>query len=154
MEIYTVAFFGHREVDNLYKLEEELDEQVRSLLGEKEFVEFLVGRNGEFDLTVARVVRRIKSYYRDDNSALILVLPYLTAEYLNNQESFENYNDDVTVYSGINTHPKGAIQARNREMVDMADLVICYLEYDYGGAYQSVKYAKNKGKVVINLAEI
>ena len=42
-------------------------------------------------------------------------------------------------------------QIRNREMVDRADLVICYIEHKEGGAYKTVQYALLMGKTVINL---
>ena len=73
----TVCFFGYREIYNLFELEEKLEEHIRILLESKEYVEFLVGRNGEFDQLVSSTVRRVKRNYRDDNSALVLVLPYL-----------------------------------------------------------------------------
>ena len=38
-------------------------------------------------------------------------------------------------------------------MVDRADLVICYIENKEGGAWQTIKYAKEKEKNIINLAE-
>ena len=88
MDTYTVCFFGHREIDNPLEVEEQLYDIVLHLLESKEYVEFLVGRNGEFDQLVSSTVRRVKRNYRDDNSALMLVLPYLTAEYENNHQSF------------------------------------------------------------------
>ena len=42
-------------------------------------------------------------------------------------------------------------QIRNREMVDRADLVICYIQHKEGGAYKTVQYALMMGKTVINL---
>ena len=42
-------------------------------------------------------------------------------------------------------------QIRNREMVDRADLVICYIEHKEGGAYKTVQYALMMGKTVTNL---
>ena len=48
---------------------------------------------------------------------------------------------------------KAAIQKRNRWLVDRADCLIAYLFRDFGGAYETVKYAKKQGKPVINLAE-
>ena len=50
-------------------------------------------------------------------------------------------------------HPKSAFQMLNREMVDRADLVICYIENKEGGAWQTIKYAMEKEKNIINLAE-
>ena len=30
---------------------------------------------------------------------------------------------------------------------------ICYVKREYGGAFQAIKYAKEKGKMIINIAE-
>ena len=42
-EIYTVAFFGYRYIDNITKVENLLEEQIRKRIGENEYVDFLVG---------------------------------------------------------------------------------------------------------------
>ena len=154
LEIYSVAFFGHRYIDNPLKVEELLEEQIRKLINEKEYVDFLVGRNGEFDQCVSSSVLRARKNYRDDNSSLVLMLPYATAEHLNNEEYFHDYYTDVEIsYKASKAHPKSAIQIRNREMVDRADLVICYIEHNAGGAYNTVKYASEQNKPIINLAD-
>ena len=154
LDIYTVAFFGHRYIDNLFKVEELLEEQIRKLINEKEYVDFLVGRNGDFDQCVSSTVLRVRKNVRDDNSSLILVLAYPTAEYLNNEGYFHDYYSDVDIsYTASKAYPKSAIQIRNREMVDKADLIICFIEKEEGGAWQSLKYAKDKEKAIINLAE-
>ncbi len=154
LDIYTVAFFGHRYIDNLFKVEELLEEQIRKLINEKEYVDFLVGRNGDFDQCVSSTVLRVRKNVRDDNSSLLLFLAYPTAEYLNNEESFHDYYSDVDIsYAASKAHPKSAIQIRNREMVDKADLIICYIEKEEGGAWQTLKYAKDKEKAIVNLAE-
>ena len=154
LDIFTVAFFGHRYVDNIPKVENLLEEQTRKLLDENEYVEFLVGRNGDFDQCVSSSVLRVRKNYRDDNSTLVLVLPYPTAEYLNNEENYRAYYTDVEIsHAASIAHPKSAIQIRNREMVDRADLIVCYIEREQGGAWQSVQYAIKQGKTVINLAE-
>ena len=153
LEIFTVAFFGHRYIDNPLKVEELLEEQIRKLINEKEYVDFVVGRNGEFDQCVSSTVLRVRKNYSDDNSALVLVLPYPTAEYLNNENYFHDYYTDVEIsYAASMAHPKSAIQIRNREMVDRADLIICYIEHKNGGAFQTIQYAERNGKRVINLA--
>ena len=152
LNIYTVAFFGHRYIDNPFLIEERLEEQIYKLLSEHEYVDFLVGRNGDFDQYVSSTVLRVRKRYRDDNSSLILMLPYPTAEYLNNEESFHNYYTEVEIsYAASKAHPKSAIQIRNREMVDRADLVICAIEKETGGAWQTVQYAMKQEKSVINL---
>ena len=60
MNIYTVTFFGHRYIDNIFKIEEKLEPILKDLIDQKEYVEFLVGRDGEFDQLVASTVRRCK----------------------------------------------------------------------------------------------
>ena len=82
------------------------------------------------------------------------MLPSPTAEYLNNEEYFHDYYTDVEIsYPASMAHPKSAIQIRNREMVDRADLIICYVEEKRGGAWQTMKYAMEKEKNIINFAE-
>ena len=153
MDTYTVCFFGHREIDNPLEVEEQLYDIVLHLLESKEYVEFLVGRNGEFDQLVSSTVRRVKRNFRDDNSALVLVLPYLSAEYEKNEEAFQEYYDEVEICQSFSVaHFKAARRLHNREMVDRADLVLCCIERKSGGAYQTILYAKKQNKQIINLA--
>lgn len=154
MDVFTVAFFGHRYISNVAAVEEGLEDIVLSLLRDKEYVDFVVGRNGEFDQLVSSAVLRCKKKYRDDNSSLVLMLPYPTAEYLNNRSGYENYYDDIEIsYEASKAHPKAAIQIRNREMVDRANLIACYIEHNSGGAYQTIRYAEKLGKPILNLAD-
>ncbi len=57
-EIYRVSFIGHREIGRFRFAETELDKIVDNLISSKEYVEFYVGRNGEFDTMVASAVKR------------------------------------------------------------------------------------------------
>lgn len=154
MNVFTVSFFGHRQIDNPFAVEERLKEVIRELLLTKEYLEFLVGRDGEFDQLVASTVRRCKRAIRDDNSALILVLPYATAEYRNNTDSFHEYYDEIEICaSSSEKYFKAAHQVRNRSMVDRSDLVIFCIEHCSGGAYQTMKYAARNEVKLINLSE-
>ena len=153
MDAYTVAFFGHRYIDNPFQIEERLDIIIERLVRENEYVEFLVGKNGEFDQYVSSAICRAKKKYRDDNNFHVLVLPYPTSEYLNNVEYFEEYYDEIEIcQASAKAHFKGAIQIRNREMVDRADLIVCCIDREYGGAYQTIQYAQKQNKKIINLA--
>ena len=153
MKIYTVSFFGHRYIDKIRIIEDRLDELIRSLLTEHEYVEFLVGKDGDFDQIVSSAVKRAKRNYRDDNSALVWCLPYPTAALNLNMQSYRAYYDEINVYNpDENIHPKAAHQARNRDMVDRSDLVVFYVEHEHGGAWQTMKYAVNQKKEKINLA--
>ena len=75
MEPFTISFFGHRRIENLVSVESKLIRIVRDLLKSKSYVEFLVGRSGDFDQLVSSVVRRAKRECRADNSSLVLVFP-------------------------------------------------------------------------------
>lgn len=152
MEIYTVSLFGHRQVDDPFAVDRKLEKIIRDLLAEKEYVEFLVGRDGEFDLLAASVIKRCRRAVGEENSALIWMLPYMTAEYRDHEEDYLNYYDDVEVsQNAAGAYPKGAIQIRNREMVDRSNLVIFCVERSSGGAYQTMKYAMKQEKDIINL---
>ena len=74
----------------LYKL-------VRELICTMEYVEFLVGRNGYFDTLSSSVMRRAIMDNDHENAEHILVLPYRTAEYMSNSDSFKEYYSDVEV---------------------------------------------------------
>lgn len=152
LNTFTVTFFGHRFIDNPIRIENLLEKYIQKLLVEYEYVDFIVGRNGDFDQYAASAVLRVQKKYRSDNSALVLVLPYHTADYLNNKESYHRYYTDVEIsYAASMAHSKAAIQIRNREMVDRADLILCCIEHEWGGAWQTVKYAAKRGKKIINL---
>ena len=49
MNLFAVSFFGHRQVDDPFLIERQLESIIRELLLTKEYIEFLVGRDGEFD---------------------------------------------------------------------------------------------------------
>ena len=102
---------------------------------------------------VSSVVRRARKRLDYKNCSLILVLPYMTAEFRNNESSFLEYYDEVEVSQTASSgHFKAAMQTRNKEMVDRADLVVFYVERASGGAYQTLTYAQKEEKSYINIA--
>lgn len=154
MDIYTVSFLGHREVERVAVIESKLDQLLHDLITQKQYVEFLVGRDGEFDLLAASAIRRAVKQYGCGNTSIILVLPYMKAEYLDNKQSYLSYYDEVEICSeSSNAHYKSAIQLRIRSMVDRSDLVVCCIQHKSGGAYRTMQYAKKQGKQVRNLAD-
>ena len=154
MDIYTVSFFGHRLVERASEIEVGLEILLHDLITHKQYVEFLVGRDGEFDLLAASAIRRAVNQYGCGNTSLILVLPYMKAEYLDNKQSYLSYYDEVEICSeSSNAHYKSAIRLRIRSMVDRSDLVVCCIQHKSGGAYKTVLYAKKQGKQVRNLAD-
>ena len=153
MNHFTVAFFGHRRLDEFSPTERKLEKLIRGLLIDKAFITFLVGRNGDFDQLVSSTIRRCKKTVRDDNSSLVWVMPYLSAEYRKNETAFHDYYDEIEICEkSAKGHFRAAHQIRNREIVDRADLIVFYVETQKGGAYQTMCYTKKQGKEYINLA--
>ena len=149
-KIYRVVLFGHRDFGQHKLLEEYLYPLLKDLIREKSFVEIYIGRNGEFDVYAASIVKRIQQEIGKENSELICVLPY-RGKYT---EYYEKYYDSVIIPECISkSHPKGAITKRNRWMVEQTDLYVCYVEREKGGAYNALKYARMLGKQIVNLAE-
>ena len=134
MREYAVSFFGHRRIDNASAVEKQLEAIVCDLLTCQGYVTFFVGRDGDFDLLAASVIHRCQRQIRSDNSALVWVMPYVTADYRANETAYqsyynENYLPDMRKASKkvlTNYQPKGGTQ----------------LAFDF---------AKAQGKVIINL---
>ena len=80
MNIFTVSFFGHREIERPSEVETRLEKLLRDIVIQKEYVEFLIGRDGEFDLLASSVIRRAVRDYGFGNTSFVLVLPYMKAE--------------------------------------------------------------------------
>ena len=149
-ENLTISLFGHRIIEDYNAVEAKLYELLR-IITQKE-IEFLVGRNGDFDLMAASVIRKLKKETGKDNVFLTLVLPYETAELRNNTEAFESYYDSIEICeASADCNFKYAIVARNRDMIDRSDMVVVYVKNESGGAYQALKYAEKNQKRIINL---
>lgn len=149
MEKYTVALFGHRDLNAHELVERRLYPILKELMQTMSYVEFYIGRNGEFDTFVASIIKRAQKMFGSENSELILILPYRKKDI----EFYEQYYNTVIIPDDISkVHPKQAITERNRWMIERCDLLICYTEHESGGAYTALKYAQKLGKASINLA--
>ncbi|MDE7395391.1 MAG: hypothetical protein K2M95_04665 [Clostridiales bacterium] len=131
LDVYRVSFIGHREVDDSFFVEDQLYSVVKELILTKEYVEFYVGRNGEFDILVASVIRRVRRRMGEENSSLILVIPYAMADI----EYYEDYYDEVRYPRELySVHYKSAITKRNEWLVENSDMLVAYVVRNYGGA--------------------
>lgn len=154
LNIYTVSFFGHRSIERASEVENRFDKLLHELIAQKEYVEFLIGRDGEFDLLASAAIKRAVREYGYGNTHFTLVLPYMKAEYRDNEKEYLDYYDEVEVCAeSADAHPKAAIQIRNRNMVDRSDLVVCCIQHKSGGAYKTMQYAEKQGKSIVNLAD-
>lgn len=146
--IYRVSFIGHRQVEHFREIEEQLTKIVKELVRSKTFVEFYIGRNGEFDILAASVIKRVQENYGKANNTLILIIPYKIADF----EYMEKYYDEIWYQDELHgVHYKSAITKRNEWFVDHSDLLIAYVTKDYGGAYECMKKAQQKGVPVAQI---
>ena len=149
MNIYTVSVFGHRKIEN-FKSVEKLALTIEELIRTKPYVSFFVGRNGEFDVYAASVIKEMQRKLGKENADISLILPYAVAELA----YYEKYYDNVIIPESVEgAHPKLAITLRNRWMVEQSDLVIVNVEHSKGGAYTAMKYAEKNNKKIINLCD-
>ncbi len=143
---YFVTFAGHREISYFCEVEKILDNVIRELLNTKEFVEFYVGLDGDFDTMAVSSVRRARKAYGNQNSAVNLVLPYPKADMAGYKTQFDSV---IIAETAQSVHPKKAITVRNRWMIDNSDMLICFVEHSTGGAAATLKYAGSKPEFVI-----
>ena len=136
----TVTFCGHGDKYYSDDFRKRLYDTVEELI-KKGAKEFLLGGYGSFDSMAAVVVRELKQAYPKIRSTL--VIPYLDRKY----DNMGYY--DAFVYPPIEQAPKRlAIIKRNEWMVDNSDVVIAYVDHDWGGAARTYAYAVRRKKVV------
>ena len=139
-----VTFCGHRSLAgvDVGRLKKLLGEQIEYAIkcGTEEF---LLGGYGDFDILCANTVKEYKCTYPHIKS--VLVIAYMDKECNNDLY-------DCSEYPPIENVPKRfAISKRNEYMVNSSDYVIAFVKNNFGGAYDTLKYAKRKKKDVVNI---
>ena len=148
LDTYRVSFIGHREIDNFRFIENQIEDVVKELIETKEYVEFYVGRNGEFDILVASVIKRAQRDFGTSNNSLILIIPYPIAD----MDDMEKYYDEVWYPDELyGVHYKAAITKRNEWFVKNSDLLVAYVEREQGGAYECLKAAEKAKKLIMRV---
>lgn len=136
------TFFGHSECYDLgvAVLQSTIEDLIKQGV-----TEFLVGHQGQFDAMVRSCLKSLQVQYPGIRYSVVLA--YLPTK---NRE-FKDFSD--TMYpEGLETvHPKYAVSWRNRYMIEVADICLCYVSHTYGGAYKFAHMAKTRGLTVINL---
>ena len=85
---------------------------------------------------------------------LCLVIPYFSGKLNADRSFFQSLYDEILMPDGVEyAHYKAAISKRNRWMVDQADCLVSYIIRQYGGAYQTYRYAQRKSIPIINVAK-
>ena len=143
----TVTFFGHR--DTPPTISPLLKETIVDLIVHHGVDRFYVGTNGNFDLLVQSVLRKLQKEY--PNIQCFVVLSHIPT----NKTSSDSSDDlNTLVPEGLeNIPPRFGIEHRNRWMLMRSDCVVAYVKSSVGGASKFVVAATKKGKRVMNLAK-
>ena len=143
------TFFGHRDCPCTEEIENNLKQAIKKLINEG-YDEFWVGSQGNFDWLVHLVLKQIKQDFPHIRECIILASD--PDKYSSTRlESLREQYDDIICPEEIFEGPaKFAITRRNKYMVENCDAVICYIEYEKGGAYDTVKTANKLNKRIFN----
>ena len=143
------TFAGHR---HFPAPRSSVDEALETIMQKDREFTFYSGGMGEFDARCEAAVRGAKHRHPDLNICLLLVQPYMSNRLNTYRAYYEEKYDGILIPEALlGVHPKAAIPMRNRWMVDASDYVIAYLRRDFGGAYETVKYAQRAGCIVLEL---
>ena len=140
------TFFGHSEC---YSLDAAVLRNTIEDLIKQGITEFLVGNHGQFDGMVFSCLQDLSKDYPEISYSVALA--YLSA-----------HKEEYDIYHGHSFYPEGqeigpakfAIERRNRYMISVADVCLCFVNRTFGGAYKFARMAKNRGLQVINLGSV
>ena len=109
-----------------------------------------LGDYGEFDGFAYDCCKKFKETH--PTVSLVFVTPYLTVQYQKNHLEYQKTRYDSIIYPEIEDKPlRFAISYRNKWMVKKADYIVCGIDHDWGGAYQTYQYAKKQKKSIFNV---
>lgn len=150
MNICTVSFLGHRKIENISEIEKKLFSVINNIIKNHDYVKFLVGREGEFDLLASSVISKVTA--GNHNTYTVLVLPYMKAGYRDHKQNYLCcYNEIEICEESATAYPKSAIHIRNKTMIDRSDIVVCCINHQNSGAYKAFRYAESLSRHIINI---
>ena len=156
--MYRVSFTGYRpeklgfgeNSPQCAELKKRLTEQIEKLIKDGAD-EFFSGMARGVDMWAAEAVLALKSAY--PNIKLAAVIPCPEQAENRNAADRERYRDILArCDKKLTTSPRytsGCMQARNRALVDMCDILIAVFDGKPGGTANTVNYAKSKGRSTI-----
>ena len=150
----TITFAGHSLITSIDYIKKMVKEQIRNIIIDSEMVICYLGGYGDFDNICALACKELKREY--SGIEVVYIAPYIS---LSEQAKIKEMQScglcDSSIYPPIeNVPPRFAISKRNEWMIENADLIIAYVDHNFGGAYKSLQVAKRKKKKIINLYDI
>ena len=139
----SCAFFGHR--DTNYELQRERIWQILINLIEREGItQFYSGNRGSFDRLCSGLVDELKVRYPYIRNTM--VLSYLPTR---NFILPACYDDSIFLLERA-VPPAYAILETNKKLVEIVDVILSGVVYNFGGAYKACDYARKKRKVIVS----
>lgn len=155
MKQTTCCFTGHRRLplDKIEQIVKRLDREIESLIS-LGVTDFISGGALGFDQIAAALIVTKKEMGHPIR--LIFALPCKNQDALWREEQKHLYHGllgeaDEVIYLSEGYH-EGCMKERNRYMVNRSAYCICALLHQQSGTAQTVKYARELGTKIINLA--
>lgn len=143
-----ITFCGHSDFCATQEYEEQMRSFFEETVGDQRAALYLGGYGG-FDQFAYRCGKEYQKSH--PNVELVFVTPYLDERH-HLSDHAQHY--DAIVYPELEqVPPRFAIVHRNRWMVGRADWVVAYVTRQFGGAYQTYRYSKQKKKNIYLLSE-
>lgn len=153
---HTCCFTGHRRLpkEKVESIVKRLDIAINSLI-DKGVTDYISGGAMGFDLIAASLIVTKKEM--GSNIMLIFALPCRNQDEHWSDGQKKLYHDlleeaDEIIYVS-EEYVEGCMKKRNRYMVDRSAYCICARLYGFSGTEQTMKYARQKGVRVINVAQ-
>ncbi|MBR4949999.1 MAG: hypothetical protein IKZ25_04400 [Clostridia bacterium] len=156
------CFFGHRKVENPINVKEILCGKIEDLIIRDGVRIFLFGSKSEFDDLCYETVTKLKEKYS------FIQRIYIATEVDSEIGDYKKYllklYDKVYLPKGIFRAGKSVYIQRNRNMIENSGICLFYYNENYSpksekgfekksGTKIAYKYAKSKGKKIINIFE-
>ena len=140
----SCAFFGHRDMD--YEPQRERIREVLIDLIEREGVtQFYSGNRGNFDRICSELVHELKTIYPQIRNTMVLSY-HPTKDF-----KLPVYYDDSVYLLDRSVPHAYAILVTNERLVEITDIIVSGVVYDFGGAYKTCNYARKKNKLIIEI---
>ena len=144
----VITFCGHSDFSKSEEYEIKLINLLEKFCKQHQ-VDFYLGDYGKFDAFAYCCAKKIKEM--QPKTKLYFVSPYLNNNFRKLLMA-KNKFDEIIYPALENVPPKFAILKRNEWMVEKSDVIIAFVNRNFGGAIKMLSFAKKKKKKIINLA--
>lgn len=130
---------------NYEPLREGLRAIIIDLIEREGITQFYSGNRGNFDRICSNLVHELKATHPHIRNTLVL-------SYRPTKDSTLPTCYDDSVYLLERAVPGAyAILETNKKLVELADVIVSGVKYDFGGAYKAYDYARRRKKMVITI---